>query len=119
MSFWFKFLLIGVLVCIVGFIFGAFLHEKKLGMIIFFSGFFIGAISAIFIIVFRSVTDLHDINIGLEIQIAAIGFCLIVIGQLTNSFLESEHVFWDILYFVGLVVMLIGIVMAVKKRLNN
>ena len=119
MNYRFKFLLLGVFISLGGFIIGGVLKEKEIGMILFFFGFAIGVVSAIFIVLFRDEEKLPDIHISMEIKLAAIGFGLVVLGKLVNGFFEQASVIGDFSFFSGFLVVIVGIIMAIIKKIKE
>ena len=102
-------LIAGVILGVIGFVAAAFLDKRQLGMSIFLVGFFVGAASAVFIALTSASSDFG--KLGTAIKIAAGGFGVIVLGYL----LGRDGLIGNIFFFVGMAVMMVGIVIAVLR----
>lgn len=109
-------LIAGVILGILGFIVAALLDKRQLGMSIFLVGFFVGAASAVFIALTSASGDFG--KLGTAIKIVAGGFGVIVLGQLLGYLLGRDGLIGNILFFVGMAVMMVGILVAVLRMLK-
>ena len=106
-------LIAGVILGVIGFVAAAFLDKRQLGMSIFLVGFFVGAASAVFITLTSASSDFG--KLGTAIKIAAGGFGVIVLGQLLGYLLGRDDLLGNIFFFVGIAVMIVGIVVAALR----
>ena len=106
-------LIAGVMLGVFGFAAAALLDHRQLGMAIFLVGFFVGAASAVFIALTSASGDFG--KLGTKIKIAAGWFGLILLGQLVGFLLGKDGLIGNIFFFVGIVVMMIGIVVAALR----
>jgi len=106
-------LIAGVILGVIGFAAAALLDKRQLGMAIFLVGFFVGAASAVFIALTSASGDFG--KLGTAIKIAAGGFGLVVLGQLVGFLLGKDGLTGNIFFFVGIVVMMIGIAVAALR----
>jgi hypothetical protein len=98
-------LVVGLFICTIGLLTAVVAEEKELGRNIFVVGFFTGAFSAVSIILASSSLG----EIAASLKIAAGGFGLIIVGHLARVAFDADDGIASALYYVGLVVMLIGI----------
>lgn len=106
-------LVAGIILGVCGFTVAALLDKRQLGMTIFFVGFFVGVASAVFIALTSPSSDFG--KLGSAIKIAAGGFGVIVLGQLLGFLIGRDDLFGKILFFVGMAVMIIAIVIAALR----
>ena len=106
-------LIAGVILGVIGFVAATFLDKKQLGMSIFLVGFFVGAASAVFTALTSASSDFG--KLGTAIKIAAGGFGVIVLGQLLGYLLGRDDLIGNIFFFVGMAVMIVGIVVAALR----
>ena len=106
-------LIAGVILGVIGFVAAAFLDKRQLGMSIFLVGFFVGAASAVFVALTSASSDFG--KLGTAIKIAAGGFGVIVLGQLLGYLLGRDGLIGNIFFFVGIAVMMVGIVVAALR----
>ena len=100
-----------------GFAAAVFLDERQVGMAMFLVGFFGGAASAVFIALTSAHRDLG--TLGTSIKIASSGFGLIVLGQLVGLLLDQNGLIGDIFFFLGITVMMAGIVVAALRMARS
>lgn len=110
-------LIVGVTLGVLGFSVAVLLDKRQLGMVIFLVGFFIGAASAVSIIL-SSVSSNFG-KIGMPIKIAAGGFGLIVIGQLLAIVLSEKIVIGNMFFIIGIATMLVGILAATVRLFKH
>jgi len=106
-------LITGIILGVIGFVAAALLDKRQLGMAIFLVGFFVGAASAVFITLTSVSSDFG--KLGIAIKIAAGGFGVIVFGQLVGFLFGKDGLIGDIFFFVGIAVMLVGIVISALR----
>jgi len=107
------FLIAGAILGVIGFVAAALLDKRQAGMTIFLVGFFIGAASAVFIALTSASSDFG--KLGTAIKIAAGGFGVIVLGQLVGFLFGRDGLIGNIFFFVGMAVMMVGIVIAALR----
>jgi hypothetical protein len=106
-------LIVSVMLGVIGFAAAALLDKRQLGMTIFLVGFFVGAASAVFIALTSASGNFG--KLGTAIKIAAGGFGLIVFGQMVSFLLGNDGLIGKVFFFVGIAVMMIGIVVAALR----
>ncbi len=106
-------MLAGVMLGILGFVVAALLDKRQLGMTIFLVGFFAGAASAVFIALTSASSDFG--KLGTAIKVAAGGFGVIAFGQLLGFVFDKNGSIGDIFFFIGIAVMMIGIVVSALR----
>ena len=110
-------LLAGVMLGLLGFVAAVALEKRQLGMAIFLLGFFVGAASAVFIVLTSAGGGFG--KLGTAIKLTASGFGLIVLGQSVGFLLGKDGVIGNVLFFVGMAVMMVGIVIATLRMIKN
>lgn len=106
-------LISGFLVAITGFIVAALSESRMYGIVVFMSGFFIVS-AAIVLQMLTSSTESYG-RVGIGLKVAAVGFAILVIGQLIELLLNKDGVIGNASFTVGIVVMVLGILLAILK----
>jgi hypothetical protein len=109
-------LIAGIILGVIGFAAAALLDKRQLGMAIFLVGFFVGAASAVYITLTNASGNFG--KLGTAIKIAAGGFGLIVLGQFVGFLLGKDVLIGNIFFFVGIAVMMLGIVVAALRMVK-
>ena len=109
-------LIAGVMLGVIGFVAAALLDKRQVGMAIFLVGFFIGAASAVFIALTSVSSDFGEL--GTALKIAAGGFGVIVLGQLVGFLFGKDGLIGNVFFFVGMAIMMVGIVVAVLRMMR-
>lgn len=109
-------LIAGIVLGVVGFAVAVFIGDRRIGMNIFLVGFFAGAGASVCIVL--SSRSRAFGGIGTPIKIASGGFGLILIGQLIDFLLDKSGTVGNTLFFVGIVVMVIGILAAAFQKVK-
>lgn len=107
-------LIIGFSLGIIGFLVGAFSEYKSFGMMIFLIGFFICSV-ALIVLMFFVPTEIAGRQIGSGNKLAAVGFGVIALSQLTEFLFDFDRLFGDIFFALGSVIMLSGIIVTVVR----
>lgn len=111
-----KILIVSFIVSILGFILAVISDDDALGKTLFFLGFFMACGAAVYtVLVSNSYTFGGDMGIGVKIMVG--GFGIIALGQLLKITLNLND-FGDKSFSVGMVVMLLGIVVAAVKKVR-
>lgn len=100
-----------IVLSIVGLMIAVALGEREFGVALFLVGFFL---AAGLVVVKIFLTGNHELGrLGAAIKIAVGGFGVILFGQLLGLILGEGNKVGDFTFYVGILVMLIGIVVGV------
>ena len=97
----------GVFLCIAGLVLAVLAGDRELGRSVFMTGFFLTAFSAVADIIGGGGRKLGKMTTPL--RVTASGFGLTLIGQLGRFTLENGDEIASVLFYIGMLIMLIGI----------
>jgi len=107
----------GLLSCLVGIIVMLAFEKRDLGGALFQIGFYILALGAVLSVLITKSEDVPH-NLGFSLKIVASGFGVIIVGYIANNFIRTEFEIGTYGFYLGLLIMLFGILQGFLKYKN-